>query len=438
LRSAHLPIQSSIRVTVTLAALVCAVLSAGVSSARADAPCASPMLTVTSTSSIAIPVGGQSALPPKLSVACGHSPAAGAQVSATLSSSVQLKNSGQLPVQFDLPFTVPPSVNGQQVNGPGKHFTWTFQSGSNGIITLPILDSGLKAGSETLTFSVVSSTGTLSVPLRISVAATGRLNPALNNPRSNLPYVQLPCKGPSDTSAGCLRDSMGLMNTGRRNEHLGPLILPANWARLNVPEQLFVLTDLERTARGIFPYTGLSQAWNAEALAGARRATDPDHAGPVQILRRASPMPGLVIGTYTGEAFSSDWAGGEPNPVAAVWGWVYDDGLGSFNIACSRQDRQGCWGHRDSILTHGIQDACNFACPMGAAYAADDPGKLSPDYTLDVPAEFDGNNGVPQYFTWARDVVPYLPACERSGDSCSWAGQPIGVKQDALTQAAGG
>ena len=63
-------------------------------------------------------------------------------------------------------------------------------------------------------------------------------------------YLWPSCTGPHDDSAACIESSLAMLNAGRRAEGLGPLILPANWERLTVAEQLFVLTELERTARG--------------------------------------------------------------------------------------------------------------------------------------------------------------------------------------------
>jgi hypothetical protein len=46
------------------------------------------------------------------------------------------------------------------------------------------------------------------------------------------------------------------INVGRAAEGLAPMVLPTNWYRLNQGEQLFVVADLERTARGLPPTWG--------------------------------------------------------------------------------------------------------------------------------------------------------------------------------------
>ena len=50
------------------------------------------------------------------------------------------------------------------------------------------------------------------------------------------------CKGVRDYSPTCLDESVAMLNAGRRHEQLGPLVLPGNWNRLTVAEQIFVLT----------------------------------------------------------------------------------------------------------------------------------------------------------------------------------------------------
>jgi len=51
----------------------------------------------------------------------------------------------------------------------------------------------------------------------------------------------------------------------RQVEGVGPMSLPGNWGALTPPEQLFVLTDLERVDRGIAPIAGLAAGLNVHA-----------------------------------------------------------------------------------------------------------------------------------------------------------------------------
>lgn len=41
-------------------------------------------------------------------------------------------------------------------------------------------------------------------------------------------------------------------------------------------------------------------------------------------------------------------------PLAAMYGWMYYDGPGGFNLDCTSSDSSGCWGHRDNILADDV------------------------------------------------------------------------------------
>ncbi len=213
-----------------------------------------------------------------------------------------------------------------------------------------------------------------------------------------------------------------MLNAGRRSEALGPLVLPRNWSRLTIPEQTFVLTELERTARGLQPDTGLAADWNAAARAGADAGTDPTRPGR---------------GAHGG--FLSIWAGGQPNPIVAMADWIYDDGYfqdhTTPNIACSRATPSGCWGHRDAILRDTAATGCDRRCAVGAGYSANGFSAAGPGAGHESYAEVfgidAGNNPDPLMFRWAAEL-PQLPACERVRDSCSWAGRPLQTATGAL------
>jgi hypothetical protein len=235
-------------------------------------------------------------------------------------------------------------------------------------------------------------------------------------------HAQASCRGVRDHSATCLDESLAILNAGRRSEKLGPLVLPGNWSRLTVPEQTFVLTELERTARGLKPDSGLAADWNAAAQSGAEAGTDPTRAG---------------AGARGG--FLSIWAGGELNPILATVGWIYDDGTypdgTTENIACSQASASGCWGHRDAILRDTAATACGSRCAVGAGYS---PGGLSASEATqnrESYAEVFGihaaNNPDPLVFRWASEL-PRLPACERTGDSCSWNARPLWTTTGAV------
>ncbi len=257
-----------------------------------------------------------------------------------------------------------------------------------------------------------------------AAASAGALLPPRNPDRSLAvdEHVEPACTGVHDHSATCLDESVAMLNAGRRSEHLGPLVLPRNWSHLTVPQQTFVLTELERTARGLKPDTGLAADWNAAASAGAVAGRDPTRAG---------------AGARGG--FLSIWAGGQQNPIIATVGWIYDDGLypdgTTHNISCSRTASSGCWGHRDAILRDSAKTACGRRCAIGAAFsdngfsgAASGQGRESYAEVFGIGA---ANNRDPLIFRWATEL-PQLPVCERKGDTCSWTGRPLWTASGAV------
>jgi hypothetical protein len=229
------------------------------------------------------------------------------------------------------------------------------------------------------------------------------------------------CSGASDYSRACIDESLGMLNAGRRSEGLGPLMLPANWRQLTVARQLFVLTDLERTARGLEPEAGLSPALSSAAEAGAVAGSDP------------------VTGASD---FGSLWAGGQPNAVVVMADWIYEDGLfgdgSSQNLYCTPTSHSACWAHRDLLLQHGPAPACDSRCLVGAGYSPSGNRAAPTGYGRDSYAEIfaSGGGARPMSFAWAAELSQ-LPACERAGDSCSWAGSPL-LTAAGLRRAGGG
>ena len=84
----------------------------------------------------------------------------------------------------------------------------------------------------------------------------------------------------ADNSTTCLQVTLDAIDTARAQEGLGPMALPANFAQLSIPEQLFVALDAERVDRGLAPFAGLSAALNRPGPAGRRRGPAPRPARP--------------------------------------------------------------------------------------------------------------------------------------------------------------
>lgn len=121
------------------------------------------------------------------------------------------------------------------------------------------------------------------------------------------------------------------IDDARRAERLGPLQLPAGFGAEPPARQVVTVTNAERTSRGLAAATP-SAVLDRYALAGAEHRSD----------------PGFPSGVG---AAASVWAGGYGTPLAADFGWMYDDGPGGPNIDCTASHPQGCWGHRHDLLS---------------------------------------------------------------------------------------
>ncbi len=160
---------------------------------------------------------------------------------------------------------------------------------------------------------------------------TGIADPPANvAPEPDFPRVCAPAG--LDSSARCLGAVLAAVDHARALEGVRPMVLPAGFGSMPVPEQIFVAVNLERVDRGLAPFAGMTSALDANATDGAVTANDP-------------PDPGRTYLISDGE-----WAGGSANGLDAVYGWMYDDGVGSGNLDCTRAGQSGCWGHRHGIL----------------------------------------------------------------------------------------
>jgi hypothetical protein len=240
-----------------------------------------------------------------------------------------------------------------------------------------------------------------------------------------LEYLWPMCSGAHDYSAGCTEPSLAMLNAGRLSEQLGPVVLPSNWQQLTVGEQLFVLTELERTARGLTADTGLAADWNSAAQAGADAGQDPTRGGS------------------GASGFQAVWAGGEPNPIVVMADWVYADGVfpngSSQNLGCSASASAGCWSHRDIVLHDTAATACHSRCALGAAFSANGfsrGGAKRHESYAEIFGTGGGNNRDPLDFTWSSEQQ-LLPACEQGGDNCSWAGIKIATASGLETASQG-
>lgn len=133
----------------------------------------------------------------------------------------------------------------------------------------------------------------------------------------------------SETIAACNRAALDAIDAARKAEGYGPLVLPRNYNSLSITRQLLAVTNAERTSRGL-PAFPASTALNRMAQRGAELGADPT--GP------------------SGHTWGSNISWGYSTALAADFGWMYDDGPGSPNVACATDASAGCWGHRRNIL----------------------------------------------------------------------------------------
>ena len=197
------------------------------------------------------------------------------------------------------------------------------------------------------------------------------------------PNFLLSCSGAQyDDSSGCVDATLQAIANGRSHEGLPPMVLPSNWDQLAPDQQLFVATNLERTARGLPPMAAMATALDAAARRGAAQDVDPP------------PPSGFPYSQW-----GSNWAGAVGNPLEAVYLWMYDDGSNTANVDCTPSNETGCWGHRENIL---LRLPCT-ECVMGTGW---DPVGYSSDPSMtELLVETSGT--IPVEFTW-RQESPYL------------------------------
>ena len=217
-----------------------------------------------------------------------------------------------------------------------------------------------------------------------SQSDTGIPNPAHNV--APVPDFTRGCRAGVDDSAACIAAVLAAINHAHAREGVRPMVLPAGFANLSLPEQLFVGVNLERVDRGLPAFGGLTTGLDQNAQRGAEDANDP-------------PDPGR---TYALD--DAEWAGGSSNGLDAVYGWMYDDGFDSGNLDCVHRGAAGCWGHRKGILDDfgsGPHLAMGAAADMVGDTHQGDRGGTSMAVTLAV-----ADAPVSTFtYSWAQVVV---------------------------------
>jgi hypothetical protein len=164
----------------------------------------------------------------------------------------------------------------------------------------------------------------------------GHENGGLGQPSNSEPpapnYPALCAPIGADTTSTCLRLTLEAIDVARAREALPPMVLPSDFARLTVPEQLFVAVDRERVDRGLPPFPGLVATLDVKAQIGADSAKLP-------------PRPGDAY-----SATVTEWIGAVDNGLDADYQWMYEDGPNSGVPGCSDTQSSGCWADRQTVL----------------------------------------------------------------------------------------
>jgi len=153
---------------------------------------------------------------------------------------------------------------------------------------------------------------------------------------SRLPVTSPPTQGVYQTPANCakltrLSCAVEIINIQLRIEGYTTTVkLPAGYSGMSQRDQLIAAVNAIRVAYGLKPLVKSTAAMN-NAQAGAVAGRDPDLVG----------VPG---------GMASVWGIGFPTSIDVVLAWLYRDGPGSINLACTASRTDGCFGHRYALL----------------------------------------------------------------------------------------
>ncbi len=206
---------------------------------------------------------------------------------------------------------------------------------------------------------------------------------------------------------------LGSIDAARASqEGLSPLTFDlTRFELLDVAEQVFVISNLERTTRGLAAAVALTRRLDHVAQVAASRDEDPTDAG-----HRYWSIWSSAPAAFGQAAYFADF------------GWMYADGPPPQyifrNVDCSRAGQSGCWGHRDNILVRPSHPSgtCSSELVAGTGYARRSPDGPSLTEVFETACR-----GTPltSVFTW-RHAVAYLkiPAAEAGAASSAKRPRP--------------
>ena len=280
--------------------------------------------------------------------------------SATAGGTVTISASGTCPANSTPEFSY---FTGRTSSGPwvlqaawvGPTWTWRTSGepagtyyvlawASDGPYTVPQVQTSIA-------YQLSSPTPTAqSGPSPTSGSPTGTSSP-LSDPLTNLSSTFMAsCWQAGYASLSCEQVEIANIDTALASEGLGPLVWPSALYSLPLGQQLFIVTNEERLARGLGPISGMATEADANALAGAQAAQDP----------QGQQLPGVI-------ASFGNWAE-DYGPLASDFDWMYNDGPGSFNVDCPSSGSAGCWVHRNDILAN--TEMAPLIAPNGYVWVA--------------------------------------------------------------------
>ena len=174
----------------------------------------------------------------------------------------------------------------------------------------------------------------------------------------------LPPQNPATNILPSSSNWLTAIDGARGQEGVGPVPMSQTaFSALSIPEQLFVVVNLERTGRGEAPFTQMTAQLDSYAQGGSQGDTDPSH-------------PATLSGGAAVYQTGAIWAGGTDSTLFADYLWMYEDGWGgartdTTNADCQGPGAAGCWAHRDIILKQFNPAYCGGSAPVLSMGAAD-------------------------------------------------------------------
>jgi len=245
--------------------------------------------------------------------------------------------------------------------------------------------------------TVPTQTGWAATPITVTTpGGTSAPNPSWltwTYPAAGSAALPAPQANVADPTVGWLvgssatalpNDPVAFINYARSLEDIGPIYLPADYYSLPADAKLLFLVNEERIARGLPAFTGTTAYQNNLAYEGATKNSDP-------------PLPYGGGGVW---AASSSVIQAEPE-------WMYQDGYGYGNGACTTPTAVGCWGHRTNILTQ-YQPQPTGAYPDTMTMGGAGSSATADSTTAAVFAAGGTNPNEPYVTSWAS-ILPTIP-----------------------------